>query len=104
MLRTRNNPGEDEQIGLDGKRNVGHGDLRFSKFRHAAIEVSNHMHVMVGGGDKINVLEEALERAYTLGGKDAIKQLRDRIETLSAGGTVVELGEAYYKVMSEVSK
>lgn len=78
-MRTMNRHGEDEQIALDGTRGPGKSGLRWSKFHDAACAVATAFHRMVGGGDQINVLENALARAYECGWRDA-ERLRGVVE------------------------
>jgi len=47
------------------------GGYHWSKWRHRADEVATQMHMMIGGGDKQNILEDALALAYMKGYMDA---------------------------------
>lgn len=66
-----NNPGENKQVRTQhhcetcvcGEIYDGN-DLRWSKFHDAAIKLATTVDKLVGGGDKINAIERALEAAY----------------------------------------
>lgn len=79
MISAINEIGENEQIRVfPDQKSLG--GLRLSKFHDAAIHVATRQDLMIGPGDKINVLEDALAAAYARGYADRASRVVSQFE------------------------